>query len=126
LDDWGFEYYKFDGEDAIPKYAPGVDLDKLYDKSIEPVLAHRNRPKLIRETIGPDRFVEGCPAGTPLNGIGYFQSYFTGHDLYNSWQGMYPLFSSLNANAFLNHILHTLKSAEICDGCIQATGRKSA
>ena len=105
LDDWGFEYYKFDGEHAIPKYAPGVDLDKLYDKSIDPVLAYRNRLKLIRETIGPDRFVEGCPAGTPLNGIGYFQSYFTGHDLYNSWQGMYPLFSSINANAFVNHIL---------------------
>lgn len=28
LDDWGFEYYKFDGEHAIPKYVPGVDLEQ--------------------------------------------------------------------------------------------------
>jgi hypothetical protein len=105
LDDWGFEYYKFDGEHAIAKYVPGVDRDRLYDKSIDPLVAYRNRLKLIRETIGPRRFIEGCPAGTPLNGIGYFNSYFTGHDLYNNWQGMYPLFSSINANAFLNHMV---------------------
>jgi len=105
LDDWGFEYYKFDGEHAIPRYAPGVDLDKLHDKSLEPLAAYRNRLKLIRETIGPQRFIEGCPAGTPLNGIGYFNSYFNGDDLYSSWQGMYALYSSINANAFLNHLL---------------------
>jgi hypothetical protein len=105
LDDWGFEYYKFDGEHAIPEYAPGVDLDRLYDKSIDPLAAYRQRLKLIRETIGPQRFIEGCPAGTPLNGIGYFGSYFNGHDLYSNWQGMYALFSSINANAFLNHLV---------------------
>jgi hypothetical protein len=105
LDDWGFEYYKFDGEHALARYIPGVDRDRLYDKSTDPLVAYRNRLKLIRETIGPKRFIEGCPAGTPLNGIGYFNSYFTGHDLYNNWQGMYPLFSSINANAFLNHMV---------------------
>ena len=25
LDDWGFDYYKFDGEHALPRYVPGVD-----------------------------------------------------------------------------------------------------
>jgi hypothetical protein len=40
----------------------------------------------------------------PLNGIGYFNSYFNGNDLYDNWQGMYPLFSSINGNAFFNHI----------------------
>ena len=105
LGDWGFEYYKFDGEHALPKYVPSVDRDKLYDKSVDPLVAYRNRLKLIRETMGPKTFVEGCPAGTPLNGLGYFNSYFTGHDVYNSWQGMYALFSSINANAFLNHLV---------------------
>jgi len=105
LDDWGFEYYMFDGEHALPKYVPGVDLDRLYDKSVDPLVAYRDRLKLIRETIGPQRFIEGCPAGTPLNGIGYFDAYFTGEDMYPSWQGQYNLFSSINANAFLNHIV---------------------
>ena len=105
LDDWGFEYYKFDGEHALPKYVPAVDTNRLYDKSIDPIVAYRNRLKLIRETIGPERFIEGCPAGTPLNGIGYFNSYFNGEDMYGSWQGNYAMLSSINANAFLNHIV---------------------
>ena len=105
LDDWGFDYYKFDGEHDFLKYVPGVDLDKIADKNVDPIVAYRNRLKLIRETIGPHRFIEGCPAGTPLDGIGYFNSAFTGEDPYNSWQGMYSVFSSINANAFLNHLV---------------------
>ncbi len=102
---WGFEYYKFDGEHAIPKYAPNVDLSRLYDKAADPIDVYRKRLAVIREAVGPDTFIEGCQAGTPLNGVGYFNSSFTGHDVYNSWQGMYPLFSSINANAFLNHLV---------------------
>ena len=103
LDDWGFEYYKFDGEHAAPLYIPKVDRSRLSDVTSNPLDVYRERLKLIRSIIGPDRYIEGCPAGTPLNGIGQFQSYFNGDDLYNTWQGMYPLFSSINANAFLNH-----------------------
>ncbi len=103
LDDWGFDYYKLDGEHALPLYVPAVDRNKLHDKT-DLMANYRRRLELIRETVGPHRFLEGCPAGTPLNGIGYFNSYFTGHDLYNNWQGMYPLFSSINANGFLNHL----------------------
>lgn len=104
LDRLGFEYYKLDGEHALPAYVPAVDRNRLYDKSSDPIASYRRRLQLIRDTIGPRIFLEGCPAGTPLNGIGYFNSYFTGQDVYNSWQGMYALFSSINANAFLNHL----------------------
>ncbi len=104
LDGLGFEYYKFDGEHDFLKYVPGVDLDKIADRSIDPIVAYRRRLKVIRDTVGPHRFIEGCPAGTPLNGIGYFNSYYTGEDPYNSWRGMYVVFSSINANAFLNHL----------------------
>jgi hypothetical protein len=105
LNEWGFDYYKFDGEHDFLKYVPGIDLDKIANKSIDPIMAYRNRLKLIRETMGPHRFIEACPSGAPLIGIGYFNSYFTGEDDYNSWRGMYPLLSSINANAFLNHIV---------------------
>ena len=104
LDKWGFEYYKFDGEGSIPQALPELDKDKLYDKSSDPVVVYRNRMKVIRDTIGPQVFLEGCPAGMPLNGVGYFNSFFNGHDVYNNWQGMYALFSSINGNAFSNHI----------------------
>ena len=105
LGGWGFEYYKFDGEHALPRYAPPVDRTKLYDTKVDSLVNYRERLKVIRDTIGPKAFIEGCPAGTPLNGIGFFNSYFIGHDLYNNWQGMYALFSSITENAFLNHIV---------------------
>jgi hypothetical protein len=104
LGKWGFEYYKFDGEGSIPQAFPELDKDKLYDKSSDPVAVYRNRLKVIRDTIGPKVFLEGCPAGMPLNGVGYFNSFFNGNDVYNNWQGMYALFSSINGNAFSNHI----------------------
>ena len=72
-DDWGFEDYKFDGEHALPRYVPSVDRSRLHDPKIDPLVAYRKRLQVIREAIGPNTFVEGCPAGTPLNGIGYLQ-----------------------------------------------------
>jgi hypothetical protein len=115
LRDWGFEYYKFDGEHALPLYVPAVDRSKLYDPQADPIVAYRHRLSVIRDTVGPDTFIEGCPAGTPLNGIGYFDSYFDGHDVYNSWPGMFALFSSINANAFLNHMVSYLMPGEGID-----------
>lgn len=126
LDCWGFEYYKFDGEYSIPEYVPGVDKNRLYNKSINPLTAYRSRLSLIRQTIGPGRFIEGCPAGTPLNGIGYFDSYFNGDDMYASWQGSYPLFSSINANAFLNHIVVYVMPGEGIDLVPAATVEEEA
>ncbi|MDN3657150.1 alpha-galactosidase [Ferruginibacter paludis] len=104
LKGWGFEYFKFDGEFALPKYAPVVDKTRQFDTTIDPVVSYRNRLQLIREIVGSTTFLEGCPAGTPLNGIGFFNSYFNGADVYNTWLGSYALFNAISANAFLNHI----------------------
>ena len=105
FDDWGFDYYKLDGEHALPKYAPPVDRTRLHDPGADFIANYRSRLAMIRKTIGPERFLEVCPAGTPLNAIGYANSYFNGDDVYNNWQGMYSLFSSIFANGFLNHLL---------------------
>jgi hypothetical protein len=105
LERWGFEYYKFDGEHALPKYVPAVDPTRLHDPNADPVAVYRHRLEVIRGVLGPKAFIEACPAGTPLNGIGYFNSYFNGQDAYNNWHGMYSLFSSLNANTFLNRMV---------------------
>lgn len=126
LGGWGYEYYKFDGEHALPRYAPPVDKTKLYDTKVDSLVNYRDRLKVIRDTIGPKVFIEGCPAGTPLNGIGYFNSYFTGHDLYNNWQGMYPLFSSINANAFLNHMVVYVMPGEGLELGLPATVEETA
>jgi len=105
LGGWGFEYYKFDGEFAVPAYAPRVDLTRRHDPTADPLETYQRRLAVIRKAVGPHTFVEGCPSGTPLNGIGHFNSYFNGQDVYNNWQGMFALFSSINANTFLNRML---------------------
>jgi len=115
LRDWGFEYYKFDGEFALTEYIPSVDRERIHDKSISPVEAYRNRLKVIREAAGKETFIEACPSGTPLNGIGWVNSYFNGEDVYNSWLGMYPFFASLNSNLFLNHLVcYVMPGEGIC------------
>lgn len=113
LDGWGFDYYKFDGQHDFLKDVPGIDYDRLAEKSAKPHVDYRNYLRVIRDTVGPRRFIEGDAAGSPLNGIGYFNSYFTGDDPYNSWLGMYRVFSSLNANAFLNHIVVYIMPGEM-------------
>lgn len=115
LDDWGFDYYKFDGEFSLPKYDPNVDKSKLYDQTIDPVVAYRNRLKMIREVVGPKVMLEGSPEGTPLNGIGYFTTHWNGYDDYNGWQGMCHVLSSINDNAFLNHFVLYLIAGEGID-----------
>ena len=112
LRDWGFDYFKFDGEHAMPRYVPAVDRQKLFDSETDPITVYRRRLEVIRETIGSHTFVEGCPAGTPLNGPGFFNSYFNGDDVYNNWNGMHALFSSINANAFLNRMLFYVMPGE--------------
>jgi hypothetical protein len=115
LKEWGFDYFKFDGEFSLPEYAPAVDKSRLYDRSADQIAAYRDRLKLIRSIIGPGTFVEGCPIGTPLNGIGFFNSYFNGADMYNSWKGSYAVFSSIKANVFLNHIVTYVMPGEGID-----------
>jgi hypothetical protein len=105
LSGWGYDYFKIDGEHAIPKYVPAVDLARLYDHNVDPIEAYRRRLSVIRKAIGPDRFIEVDLAGTPLNGTGFINSFFNGDDLYDNWQGMYALFSAISANSFFNHIL---------------------
>jgi hypothetical protein len=115
LKGWGFEYFKFDGEFSLPAYVPDLDAGRLFDKSVDPLSSYRQRLGLIRNVLGPDTFIEGCVAGTPLNGIGYFNSCFNGADMYNSWKGSYAVFSSINANAFLNHIVMYVMPGEGID-----------
>lgn len=117
LGSWGFEYYKFDGEFSLPKYHPKVDLTRLHDKSADPLETYRRRLAVIREAVGQGVFVEGCPAGTPLDGIGYFNAYFAGQDVYNNWHGMYMMFDSINANAFLNRMVVYLMPGETMELC---------
>ena len=47
LDGWGFDYYKFDGEHAVPLYVPKVDRSRLKDGTTDPLEIYRRRLSLI-------------------------------------------------------------------------------
>jgi hypothetical protein len=115
LDDDGFEYYKLDGEFNFIKYDSSVDKEKLYDKAIDPDTVYRKRLELVRETVGPKALIEVAPEGTPLDGIGYVDSYWNWDDNYNDWKGMQNMLSSISDNAFLNHIVTYLMPGEGVD-----------
>jgi hypothetical protein len=112
LDSDGFDYFKFDGESALPAYAPPIDKTRLHTPQADFIQNYRERLKLIRNTIGPDRFIEVCPTGVPLDGIGFANSYFNGDDLYNNWQGMHSFFSGVLSNLFLNHVVSYVMPGE--------------
>ncbi len=77
LDDWGFEYYKIDGQPSI--------LEE-YEKQQEwmrnpgdPISLYRNTLSTIKNTIGPGRYLLGS-WGTPEEGIGIYDGARTGGD----------------------------------------------
>ena len=89
-----------------------MDIGRLHSPSADPIETFRARSRVIRETIGLKRFIEECSAGTPLNAIGYVDSYFNGQDVFENWQGAYPIFSSITGNLFLNHIVSYVMPGE--------------
>jgi hypothetical protein len=107
FDEAGFEYYKIDGQPPVAAYYrqhrerlsnPGATGDEAYRRSLE----------VIRETIGPDRFLLGC-YGIPLESIGYVDACRTGLDVWADWEGFRPAIKCTMRWYFLHD------SAWICD-----------
>ncbi|MGA3264059.1 MAG: hypothetical protein ABSC47_08450, partial [Terracidiphilus sp.] len=52
----------------------GASLSRLYSQSADFIQNYRERLALIRRTISPDRFIELCPTGVPLNAVILYDS----------------------------------------------------
>ncbi|MFP4488154.1 MAG: alpha-galactosidase [Bacteroidales bacterium] len=85
--DWGYDYYKIDGQpivvreyDRVNEFMenPGEDNEELYRRTLE----------IMRETIGPERYLLGC-WGIPTEGMGIMDGSRTGGDVVLGWSGFF-------------------------------------
>ncbi|MCG3128805.1 MAG: hypothetical protein CHACPFDD_03698 [Phycisphaerae bacterium] len=89
-DEWGYEYFKIDGQPLVQDlYAK--HRDRFADPRLTPEEAYRAGLRVMRETIGPQRFLLGC-WGTPWWGAGILDGTRTGGDIDANagWSGMTP------------------------------------
>jgi alpha-galactosidase len=78
----GYDYHKIDF-----LYA-GIRRGTRYDPGRSPVEAYRNGLRVIREALGPDRFLLGC--GAPLGpSLGYVDAMRISQDVKESWDDWY-------------------------------------
>lgn len=90
--EWGFDYFKIDGQPLVQK-AYSELRDRFDNPSMTPAEAYRAGLRVIRETIGPQRYLLGC-WGTPWWAAGIVNGGRTGDDIWAAWEGMKPAMQS--------------------------------
>ena len=81
---WGYEYFKIDGQPiVVEEYRKTKPFMK---KAGEPDVLYRSTLDVIREAIGPKRYLLGC-WGTPIEGAGIMDGSRTGDDVVLGWDG---------------------------------------
>lgn len=102
-EEWGYEYFKIDGQPiVIREYRNKLSLMK--NPADEADELYRQTLKVIRETIGPEKYLLGC-WGTPLEGIGYMNGSRTGGDVVVPWEGFLVALQATMRFYFLHNIV---------------------
>lgn len=129
-DDWGYDYFKLDGQPNIPEqytiyhsqlYDPSVakpDTDALgpqesrgkprdlyQNQAIADGEAYRLGLRAIREGIGPHRFLLGCGGTVLLNEVGIMDGARTGADVSANWRGAQVASGATREGYFLHNIV---------------------
>lgn len=128
--DWGYDYFKLDGqpnmpalytqyhdqlahpevsateEQALGSFANHLEYSTMYmNQSLAHGAAYRLGLQAIRDGIGPQRFVLGC-GGTPLlNGAGLMNGSRTGADALAHWGGTKTALEATRNGYFLHNIV---------------------
>ncbi len=101
-EEWGYEYFKIDGQPIVVREYrnklslmknPGAEADEVYRQTL----------KVIRETIGPEKYLLGC-WGIPLEGMGYMNGSRTGGDVVIPWEGFLIALQATMRFYFLHNI----------------------
>lgn len=86
--DWDYDYFKIDGQPVVQRLYE--EYRALFDNpDMTAAEAYRAGLRVIRETIGPNRFLLGC-WGTPWWGVGLLNGSRTGGDVWLAWEGIRP------------------------------------
>lgn len=82
---WGYDYFKIDGQPiVVDEYARKAGFMTL--PSTNAVGLYRQTLDVIRDAIGPGRYLLGC-WGIPLEGAGILNGSRTGGDIVGGWGG---------------------------------------
>lgn len=101
-DNWGYDYFKIDGQPiVIREYRNKLSLMK--NPATDPEELYRQTIKVIRDTIGANRYLLGC-WGTPLEGIGLLNGSRTGGDVLIPWEGFLVALQATMRFYFLHNI----------------------
>ncbi len=101
-DGWGYEYFKIDGQPIVVReYRSKLSLMK--NPAADPDQLYRQTIKVIRDAIGPNRYLLGC-WGTPLEGIGLMNGSRTGGDVVIPWEGFLVALQATMRYYFLHNI----------------------
>lgn len=98
--DWGYDYFKHDGQTDVVNLYRKV---KLYQPDKQSGQAYRSGLKAIREVITPQRFMLYC-SGTANEGLGLIDGTRTGADVGADWMEIFPGYDCTRTQVFLNNI----------------------
>jgi hypothetical protein len=100
--EWGYEYFKIDGQPIVVReYRNKLSLMK--NPQVDPEELYRQTLKIIRETIGPQKYLLGC-WGIPLEGMGFMNGSRTGGDVVIPWDGFLVALQATMRFYFLHNI----------------------
>lgn len=86
--EWNFDYFKIDGQPLVQDLYQ-KHRDRMRNPSLTPQEAYRAGLYVIRDAIGPGRFLLGC-WGVPWWGAGIMNGCRTGGDVWAAWDGLRP------------------------------------
>lgn len=100
---WGYEYFKIDGQ---PIVVDEYRTKSQFMKSPSPAAAdlYRGTLRVIREAIGPDRYLLGC-WGIPTEGAGIMNGSRTGGDIVLGWGGFHVALRATLEHYYLHNIM---------------------
>ena len=100
---WGYDYYKIDGQPiVVEEYAKNSQY--MYVKGDAADSLYRTTLDIIRNAIGPDRYLLGC-WGLPIEGAGIMNGSRTGGDVVLGWEGFRSALSPTMESYFQHNIL---------------------
>lgn len=110
--DWGFDYFKIDGQPIVEQIYERHQA-RLGNPGMSAAEAYRAGLRVIREAIGPQRYLLGC-WGTPRWGAGILNGARIGDDVWAGWEGLRPALRATWLNYWSHNIVWYTDPDAIC------------
>jgi len=110
-DEWGYEYVKIDAQGGMAALYE-AHRTRLADPSLNGERAYRLGLGVIKQVMGPKRFLLNCAHG--FSSVGLCEGIRIGADVGLSWEGMQPAINSTLQWLFLNTLAFYTDPDVVC------------